>query len=231
MPALTNLERDKLSNLAEEGNEDAVFFLGKARRWQTQNYYRGWKILADEGDDDALQRLNEERERLKANEQKKVERLEKGVCDGDSEVIAERDKIKESVRKRQQACRARRNANQPTTTRKRKAADMESDYVSDPVDGAPADECNVDDEEPPPVAAKPPEIKQEAENDVIELRACKVAPWLRRKGLATRTRATQEDEIELKLTKINAEIRQADLEAKRATLELERLHLKRPRRT
>lgn len=75
------------------------------------------------------------------------------------------------------------------------------------------------------------EVKQEMEDDVVELSSNKVQRCKTRQGTAVQKRAREKDEeeIDLKLIKVNAEIRQAGLEAKRATLALERLRLKRPR--
>ena len=82
MPHLTISDRDKLSNLAKDGNEDAVFFLGQTEQTQKRNYYRGWKILADQGDAEAIGRLNEERERLRTNHEQRVAMIAAGVDEG-----------------------------------------------------------------------------------------------------------------------------------------------------
>lgn len=125
MPSLTNLDREKLNALAEEGNEDAITFLGQTEQLQKRNYYRGWKILADQGDFQPVERLERDKARLGTNHEKTVAAIQAGVDDGDSTALALRDKRREDVRIRQQNSRARRKANQPTTMKKRKAAGVD----------------------------------------------------------------------------------------------------------
>ena len=281
MPHLTNSDREKLADLAKQGNEDAIFFLGQSRQQQLRNYYRGWKILADQKDAGAVERLEEERERLRSNHVQRVAEIEAGCCDGDSEAFAKRDKHREGMRKRQQASRARKNtAKQPATGKKGKAAETEIDEEAEmnkvnednenaatwpvtrkkrkvaepesyeaagstettedndvgekeqskaPCDGSTCSECPVDDDEPLPTGNWPKVVKQEADDDdIIELPITKIPPWKTGLGPPIQT-FIMEEEIELKLKKINAEIRQAVLEAKKASLELERLYLKEPR--
>jgi hypothetical protein len=247
MPHLMNSDREKLAKLAEKGNEDAIFFLGQSRQQQLRNYYRGWKILADQGEADAVERLEAERERLRSNHVQRAAEIEAGCCDGDSEAMAKRDKHREGMRKRQQASRAKKNAAKPPAIRRNRravapeveeAADTtqnaeddeatETEQCQAPDGGLMCSECPADDDESLPTGTNPKTLKQEADDDVIELLVTKVPPWKTRLGPAIHT-FVMEEEIELKLKKNNAEIRQAALEAKKASLELERLYLKKPR--
>jgi hypothetical protein len=244
MPYLTKSDPKKVADLAEEGNEDTISFLGQEPQQQTWNYYRGWKILPDQGDADAAERREEERERLRSNHVQRVADIEAGCCDGDSEALAKRDKHREGMRKRQQASRAGKNvAKQPTTRKKRKAAEPEINEEAETteanettedeqlqafVDQSKCNECPVDDDEPLPTEANPMIVKQESDDDVIELPITKTPLWKTRLDPAIQT-LVMEEEIELKLKKIHAEIRQAALEAKKAGLELRRLYLKKPR--
>ena len=167
--------------------------------------------------------------------------------EGDSAALAQRNKHREQARERQRASRARKKAKQPTKAGKLQAvAEIEAGETEDRVGSSErahaADDCesecvqdaeslfmqnhrSVDDDEPLPTTAHLSRMKEEMEVDLVHVR--QLPPWKARQERAVQsTNKTREKEIELKLEKVNAEIRMAALEAKKASLELERLQLR-----
>ena len=273
MGYLTSDDREKLQKLAEEGNEDALFFSGWQKIQQNRNYYRAWKILSESGDEASIQRRSDEKDRLKRSYNRKMALIEEGVCNGDLDAVEKRKMLRSQVAKRQRDCRASKKADKLAYEQQQielpirgviEAAEVPqeapntrsaSEYEREPSETC--SECERDDDEllPTAIDAKLIKTENDEDDDVVESDAVAVvklknmAPWRNRKEQSApeprthnrteqepskpqtqekRKRATpkptmKDKEYELSMIKLDAEIREATLVAKKAKLELSRL--------